>query len=187
MFKKWILQPNDYNRERYVKQRNRVTKVIRNAKRDHNEKVLGENPNAKTLFGTLKSAQKRNENQPTNLPSAQVLNEYFTEIGPSLSAKIKSQNLLDKVKRNINSMVISPTDAKEINKLITKMKSKSSTGNDEISNKILKLCSPIIDPYLAEAINHAIENKHFPDCLKIAKVIPLFKKGKTDDYRIIDR
>ena len=181
LFKIWTLQPNDSNRERYVKQRNRVTKVIRNAKRDHNEKVLGENPNAKTLFGTLKSAQKRNENQPANLPSAQVLNEYFTGIGPSLSAKIKSPNLLDKVERNINSMVISPTNADEISKLITKMKSKNSTGNDEISNKILKLCSPIIDPYLAEAINYAIENRHFPDCLKIAKVIPVFKKGQTDD------
>ena len=184
LFKKWMIQPNDYNRERYVKQRNRVTKVIRNAKRDHNEKVLGENPNAITFFGTLKPAQKLTENQPANLPSAQVPNKFFTEVGPSLSAlsaKIKSQNLLDKVKRNINSMVISPTDAKEINKLITKMKSKSSTGDDEISNKYLKLCSPIIDPYLAEAINYAIENKHFPDCLKIAKVIPGFKKGKTDD------
>ena len=114
-----------FNRERYVKQRNRVTKVIRNAKRDHNEKVLGENHDAKTLFGTLKSAQKRNENQLANLSSAQVLNKLFTEIGPSLSAKIKSQNFLDKMKRNINSMDISPTDAKETNKVKTKMKSKS--------------------------------------------------------------
>ena len=129
----------------------------------------------------MESAQIRNENQPANLPSAQVLNKFFTERGPLLSAKIKSQNLLDKVKRNINSMVISPTDAEEIKKLLTKMKSKSSTGNDEISNKILKLCSPINDPYLAEAINYAIESEHFPDCLKIAKVIPVFKKGKTDD------
>ena len=87
----------------------------------------------------------------TNLPNAQDL-EYFTGIGPSFSAKDKSQNLLDKVERNINSMVISPCDAKEISKLISKMKSKSSTGNE-----ILNLCSPIIDPYLAETINHAIE------------------------------
>ena len=122
MFKKRIVQSNDYNRERYVKQRNRVTKVIRYSKRDHNEKVLCGNPNAKTFFGTLKSAQKRNENQPGNLPSAQVPNIFYTETGPSLFARIKSQNLLDKVKRNINSMVISPTDAKEINMLITKMK-----------------------------------------------------------------
>ena len=129
--------------------------------RDHNEKALGESP---------------------NLPCAQVPNEEFTETGPSLSAKIKSQDLVDiKVERNINSMVISLTDAKKISKLVTKMKSKSSKDNDEIGNKILKLCSPIIDPYPAEAINHAIENKHFPDCLKIAKVIPVFKKGKTDD------
>ena len=94
---------------------------------------------------------------------------------------IKSQNLLDQEKRNINSTVISLNDAKGISKLITKKKSKSSAGNDEISNKILKLCSPIIDPCLAEGINQAIENKHFPDCLKIAKVNSVFKKGTTDD------
>ena len=32
LFKLWILQSNDCNRERFVKQRNRVTTVIRNAK-----------------------------------------------------------------------------------------------------------------------------------------------------------
>ena len=61
------------------------------------------------------------------------------------------------------------------------MKSKSSAGYDKISNKTLKLYSQIIDPYFAEAINYAIENEHFPDCLKIAKVIPVFKKRNTDD------
>ena len=74
LFKKWILQPNNHIRERYVKQRNRVIKVVKKAKRGHIEEVLGENPKAK-------SAQKRNENQPANLPSAQVLNDHFTEIG----------------------------------------------------------------------------------------------------------
>ena len=103
-------------------------------------------------------------------------------MGPSLSAKIKSQNLLDKVERNINSMVIIPTNAKEIRKVTTTMKGKSSTGYYEISNKILKTCAPIIDPYLGEeAINYAIENILFPDCLKIAKFVPVFRKGKTDD------
>ena len=176
-----MLQPNNYNRKRYDKQRNRVTKVIRNAKRDHNEKDSSENPNAITLFGILKSAHKRNETQPANLPNAHVLNETFTEIGPSLSAKIKSQHLSDEEERNINSLVISLTDGKEISKILTKMKSKSSTGNDEISNKLLKLCSPIIDPYLADAINHPVGNKHFADCLKITKDNSVFKKGTTDD------
>ena len=78
-------------------------------------------------------------------------------------------------------MVISPTDAKEIIKLKTKMESESKTGMDDMSNKILELCSPIVDSYLAESINHTIGNKHFADCLEAAKVIPVFKKGKTDD------
>ena len=130
----------------------------------------------------MNSAQTRNENKPANLRSAQSPCEYFVEIGPSLFAKIKSQDfLVNKVERNINSMVIRPTDAKEIIILKTKMESESKTGKDDMSNRMLKLCCAITDPFLAESINHAIENKHFPDCLKAAKVILVFKKGETDD------
>ena len=57
------------------------------------------------------------------------------------------------------------------------MKIKKSIGLDGLSNEIRKLFSPIIEPYLVDAIHKAIETQCFPESLKMAKVIALFKKG----------
>ena len=56
---------------------------------------------------------------------------------------------------------------------------------DGISNEILKCCSQAIEP---AAFNECIEKRTFPKCLKIAKVIPIFKKGdkrNPENYRPI--
>ena len=68
------------------------------------------------------------------------------------------------------------------------MKNKKSYGLDGISKEILKCCSPVIEPDIAAALSKCIEGRTFPKCLKIAKVIPIFKKGdkrKPENYRPI--
>ena len=68
------------------------------------------------------------------------------------------------------------------------MKNRKSTDHDGIRNKILKLCSPIIEGYLVDAVNKAIETQCFPKNLKEAKVIALSKEGDTsspESYRPI--
>ena len=61
------------------------------------------------------------------------------------------------------------------------MKNKQSAGHDDISNFILKgVISSIADP-LAHIFNESISRGVFPEQLKIAKVIPLFKKGDKLD------
>ena len=76
---------------------------------------------------------------------------------------------------NFNFMfsLVKPDD---INKIIDKLKSKTSTGIDGISNKILKgIKSAIIEP-LTLIINQIFTTGIFPHRLKQAKVIPLYKK-----------
>ena len=61
------------------------------------------------------------------------------------------------------------------------MKNKQSAGHDDISNFILKgVISSIADP-LAHIFNASILSGVFPEQMKIAKVIPLFKKGDKLD------
>ena len=67
------------------------------------------------------------------------------------------------------------------------MKNKKSYGLDGISNEILKCCSPFIEPALATAFNKCIEERTFPKRLKIAKVIPIFKKRIKENPKIIDQ
>ena len=71
---------------------------------------------------------------------------------------------------------------------IQNLENKSSSGDDYISNLIIKTASTIIAPYLTYLINKSMNQGVFPDKLKKAKVIPLFKEGsKTDvnNYRPI--
>ena len=77
----------------------------------------------------------------------------------------------------------------EILNLIAKLVAKKACGYDHISNRILKTTSYIIAPYLCQMYNNCIRQGVFPDAYKIAKVIPLFKKGgdkeSLDSYRPI--
>ena len=68
------------------------------------------------------------------------------------------------------------------------IKSKSSSGHDVISKKLLKFLSPPLISPLRVIINQSLIIGIYPDKLKIAKLIPLFKKdeeAKTDNYRPI--
>ena len=74
------------------------------------------------------------------------------------------------------TMFLQPTDQWEVAKFSKQMKNKKGDGLDGMSNEILKCCLPVIDPAIAAAFNKCSEERTFPKCLKIAKVIPIFKK-----------
>jgi hypothetical protein len=75
--------------------------------------------------------------------------------------------------------IIRITEA-EIKSMICSLKPKNSSGYDEMNSKILKTCASVIGHPLSFMCNHSICKGIFPDCLKIAVVKPLYKKG----YRI---
>ena len=72
---------------------------------------------------------------------------------------------------------------KTINNLPTK-----NCGFDGISTKLLKVIEPVILKSLTLLINQVLYSGVFPDKLKIAKVIPIFKKDDPslfENYRPI--
>ena len=79
-------------------------------------------------------------------------------------------------------------DEDAINKIIYNLPPKSSSGCDGISTKLLKVIAPVIIKPLTLLINQVLITGTFPDKLKIAKVIPIFKKGDPslfENYRPI--
>ena len=82
----------------------------------------------------------------------------------------------------------SPTTKYEVTDIVTSLNNKHSAGPDEISNFILKgIISSIAVP-LTHIFNKSILSGIFPKQMKIAKVIPLLKKGDsfdTGNYRPI--
>ena len=67
-------------------------------------------------------------------------------------------------------MVLNNTTTEKITKIFRNLKNKKSAGHDGISNEILKCCSPIIEPYVADVFNKCLEQSIFPEPFKIASV-----------------
>ena len=81
-----------------------------------------------------------------------------------------------------------PTDEKEIEQKIKAMKDNKALGPNSIRTKILKVHSKTLSKPLAELINLSLNQGKFPTILKIAKVIPIHKRGdksECDNYRPI--
>ena len=119
-------------------------------------------------------------------------NDLFINIDPSLTKNMpttRNHNYGKYLTGNIlSSFQFDLVDDDTIVKTLHSIKSKSSSGHDGISTKLLKFLSPPLISPLRVIINQSLITGIYPDKLKIAKVIPLFKKddkAKTDNYRPI--
>ena len=65
--------------------------------------------------------------------------------------------------------------------IIRKLDSNKATDLDELGPRILRQCGAIITPAIPSIINNRIASGIYPDELKIARVIPIFKSGDRDD------
>ena len=73
-------------------------------------------------------------------------------------------------------------------KILNNLKPKPSCGYDGFSTKLLKTCKLDICKSVTLIINQTLSTSIFADSLKVAKVIPLYKKGDKalfDNYRPI--
>ena len=119
-------------------------------------------------------------------------NSFFANIGENLSSDIKytgnkttSSYLKQRVVCSFQFECVPTT---EVTKIIKNLASKNSSGHDGISARFIKRILETITPPLTHIINQSLCTGIFPDRLKIAKVIPLFKKGDQhilDNYRPI--
>lgn len=111
------------------------------------------------------------------------LNQYFSTIGEKLVNDLKTGNTeRDSFQSYCNSyvkhsMFCGPTDKLELLTLINKLKDRKSPGVDNIGPKLIKKSAAVIAEPLVYLYNLSFSSGSVPDKLKIAKVIPVFKKG----------
>ena len=89
---------------------------------------------------------------------------------------------------NAESFFLSPTDPNEIGKIIRSFRSKQSTGQDEISMKLLKQLQASCSLPLSILVNMSLRQGVVPDAMKLAKVTPIYKaksKESLNNYRPI--
>ena len=128
----------------------------------------------------------------TNITNiAESFNNYFSTIG-SKTGKIfphtNSQYTDYLMDSHINSMFIDPVTPADILNATrkVKLKSKYSSGHDEISSKLLK---DTIHIPITHIVNLSFSTGIVPNHMQIAKVIPIFKASdpqSIQNYRPIN-
>ena len=140
-------------------------------------------------MGTELSSHKRQNCKPKDI--AEHFNDYFTSISKELQKHIPptKRNFFDYLKNQIAELfILTPTTPEEISDLIQTISSNKSTGPNSITTSILKKIKNEISIPLSAIINNSFENRIFPNLLKSAQVILVFKNGSRlscNNYRPI--
>ena len=112
--------------------------------------------------------------------------KHFSSIGETFAKKIPPPSksiseYLNTIPQNDQSIFLEPTSEKEIMELITDLIPKNSSGYDNLSNRLLKKLFPaLIDP-LTIVFNKSLAEGIFPEAMKKADVVPLYKSKDHQD------
>lgn len=110
---------------------------------------------------------------------AEAFGEYFSTVATN-SVNSHFQNVSRSCsvsQHNPNTMFVHPTDNREMRSIIQSLVANKATGSDGVSAKVVKyLCNELIGP-LVHIFNLCAVSGVFPSYLKIAKVLPVYKKG----------
>ena len=128
-------------------------------------------------------------NNPKDI--AEGFNSYFSNIGPDLASQIHTSNCNFETyvkKAKSEFAAFQHTNVNNVYQLLSGLSSNKATGLDKISCKIIKIAALVIADSLTYIFNQAITLSSFPDELKMARVIPLYKSGHRNipgNYRPI--
>jgi hypothetical protein len=97
-----------------------------------------------------------------------------------------SENQHLKIKESTETMFLFPVTESEVEKVAKGLRNKLSAGIDEIPDYVVKQYIKLLKKPLANIYNiynASLESGIFPNQLKLAKVVPVSKKGDTKDVQ----
>lgn len=124
---------------------------------------------------------------------AAEFNSFFCTIPSKIistlpNAKFPHLDYLRKMPRPGVSLFLTPVVEQDVTNAIKSLKKSNCHDIYDINTKMVQNSSEIITPLLTVLINKCITEGSFPDPLKIAKVVPIFKRGNPElpeNYRPI--
>lgn len=196
LYKKYKENPFLNNERKYKSYRNKLHNLLRSAERNYYQNLVSMHKgNLKKSWQIIKTiiGKKKSDKVITNkfninnkivtdpIEIANKFNDFYINIDPNLASKIPSveDNIspTSYIKHNyVNSIYLKDVDETEIENIIRDLKN-SSPGHDGITPHILKQISGHIIKQLVHVFNLSIQTGVFPDEMKVAKVVPLFKGG----------
>lgn len=205
LYYKHIHVPSRKNEQAYKRFRNKLNVVLRESKRQYLANLIERNRSS--LCKTWKIVNEiLGRSYTSKLPTfielkdkkledhkeiANAFNHYFSNIGVSISKNIhgSSKHFTDFLSSKTSaSAFFDPTSESEIVEIVKEMKCKTSCGHDGLSSKFIKQIIHYIARPLSFVFNQSLCSGKVPAPLKLAKVIPVYKKNNKhliENYRPI--
>ena len=167
--------------------------MLRKSRKKYFQDLVGcqSKNNSKDIWQAINCLSKKSVSKdsinPTNL-TANDINSHFVNVPKTVvNVDRSNENDLRQLKefcasKTIKSnLEISLLSVSEVYFSLIKLKQSSTRGFDDIDSKILKISAPVICDSLTYLYNLCIQKSYFPNALKQAKIIPLFKSGNKED------
>ena len=193
LYKLFLRKPSHERESNYKSFRNKLTCLVRIARKNYYDnkldkakanlkqtwKILNEVINRRVAKSPYPASFTKNEmeiSNPTDI--ANNFCDYFTNTGPNLASKIPSTNSSPKdfLSSSLSeSISLQQLTVGELNNIVKSFNANKAPGHDNISMKIIHQSFQNIGQPLVTIINTSLSTGVFPESLKIAKVIPVFK------------
>jgi len=194
------------DRKKYNDYKRTLRSLLRRAERNHYDELFNKHKtNLRRSWAIIKEVLNKKrasslshkmalvvDGQEVNDPQGicSSFNEFFVSVGTNLASKIPPSDV-DPTSyipnQPIGSFYLRPTNCTELKNILTNLKC-GAPGADDIPPSVLRFCSEPILEILAHIINLSFAQGKFPNELKIAKVVPIFKSGdpnNVNNYRPI--
>ena len=183
--------------QNYKTYKNKLVNLLKTAKKRYYLKLFNSyKSNTKKIWQAINSLTKtksrqtkisnifvRDKNLNTALEISEGFNNFFTNVSSDLESKLpaaQSDPMMYLPPRIMQAMEIPRTNANEVSSVIRSLKNKKCRTND-FSPSVLKRNVHLLAQPLTLLLNQSFEQGIFPNRLKLAHVIPLYKKGAKSD------
>ena len=187
-----------YNKIEYTNYRSFLDKLLKSQEKKHFDSLIEKNKSnmkktwdvIKTVINKKRRAAKYSEFMIDGCLSddldkiANKFNEYFCNIGSNLAKKIPSgcvsfRQFLKNFRTE--SIFLQHVEESEIKKIVLSLKD-GAPGVDEITAKALKQAVDVIVSPVSHICQLSMLQGHFPQELKLAKIIPLYKGNDPSHF-----
>jgi hypothetical protein len=191
MERKWRDTGLTVHKEIYREQKNKLTHMIENSKKEfYHDKINETKGDQKALFKCVNSLLYRSRSSSLPIHDSKqelcdTMSDFFTNKVKTIRSqleKVKSSStsvLPDEPKSSTHLKVFEQYTEEDIKNIISKTPTKSCCL-DPIPTSLLKDCLDILLPSITEIINRSLEDSEVPSSFKKAIVTPLLKKSHLD-------
>ena len=192
LYKRYMKCKTVANENTYKRYRNKLNIILKCAEKKHYTDLLNSNKdNIKKTCQIMKNIVNRNKTRKVHnkfkMGDGSIIsdgtlisnkfNDFFTNIEPNLAKKIPYQDIshLDFMGPPlVNSIFLTHVTNAEICEILKSLKN-GAAGHDEINAMSFNVVSSLITEPLTYVCNLSLAQGVFPDELKLANVLPLYK------------